>query len=54
MNTTEHLLTIVSKECNEVAQRVSKALRFGLREVEPGQEQNNLARIIYEFNDRCL
>lgn len=51
MNTTEHLLTIVSEECNEVSQRVSKALRFGLREVEPGQELNNLARIVYEFND---
>lgn len=34
-----------------MAQRVSKALRFGLTEIEPGQELNNAQRITQEFHD---
>lgn len=30
MNRTEHLLAIVSEECAEIQQNVSKALRFGV------------------------
>jgi len=41
MTRKEHLLTILSEECAEVSQRVSKALRFGLGEVQPGQEADN-------------
>lgn len=41
MNKTEHLLTILSEECAEVAQRASKAIRFGLSEVQPGQPEDN-------------
>jgi hypothetical protein len=51
MNRTEHLLTCAAEECNEVAQRVSKALRFGLLEVQPGQPLTNAERIIQEFHD---
>lgn len=51
MNRKEHLLQIVSEECNEVGQRASKAIRFGLSEVQTGQELNNAQRLIYEFND---
>lgn len=51
MNKQEHLLTILGEECNEIAQRVTKALRFGITETEPGQDLNNAERIIYEFND---
>lgn len=51
MNRTEHLLTILSEECNETAQRVSKALRFGLNEVQLTQQLTNADRIVYEFND---
>lgn len=47
----QHLLTILGEECNEVAQRVCKALRFGLHEVQPGQIQNNEQRIAYELYD---
>lgn len=51
MNRTEHLLTIIAEECAEVSQCASKAARFGLLEVEPGQELTNAQRIIDEFND---
>lgn len=51
MTRTEHLLTILAEECAEVAQRVSKALRFGLAEVEPGQPLTNAQRIMGEVND---
>lgn len=51
MNLQEHLLSCLAEECAEVAQRVSKALRFGLEEVQPGQPMNNLERIALELND---
>jgi hypothetical protein len=49
MNRKEHLLTITSEECLEVAHRISKALRFGLREVQPGQPHDNIERIRREY-----
>jgi NTP pyrophosphatase (non-canonical NTP hydrolase) len=51
MNRTEHLLTCLAEECAEVAQRVSKALRFGLTEVQPGQGKDNAERIAEELGD---
>jgi NTP pyrophosphatase (non-canonical NTP hydrolase) len=51
MNRSEHLLTCLAEECAEVAQRVSKALRFGLAEVQPGQPLNNAERIMEELDD---
>ncbi|HYH65426.1 MAG TPA: hypothetical protein VD866_12085 [Urbifossiella sp.] len=51
MTRTEHLLTILAEECAEVAQRASKALRFGLAEVEPGQPLTNAQRLMREVND---
>lgn len=51
MTRTEHLLSIVAEECAEVAQRCSKALRFGLQEVQPGQSLSNAERIAYEYAD---
>jgi NTP pyrophosphatase (non-canonical NTP hydrolase) len=51
MNRQEHLLTILGEECAEVAQRASKALRFGLGEVQPGQELTNAERIEGELTD---
>lgn len=41
----------MAEECSEVSQRITKALRFGLNEVQPGQDLDNTERIIYEFND---
>lgn len=51
MNRQEHLLTIMAEECVEIAQRISKALRFGLAEIQPDQELSNAARIRREFCD---
>lgn len=51
MNQTEHLLSCLAEECAEVAHRVSKALRFGLTEVQPGQPLTNAERIAKELND---
>jgi hypothetical protein len=51
MNRKEHLLAIVAEECNEVGQRAHKAMRFGINEVQDGQNLDNAARLIYEFND---
>lgn len=51
MTRDEHLLVIFAEECAEVAQRVSKALRFGLTEIEPGQKLTNAQRIVSEMND---
>lgn len=48
MTRTEHLLVILAEECNEVAHRVAKALRFGLEEIEPGNEYTNAQRILLE------
>ncbi|CAM5769724.1 hypothetical protein [Bosea minatitlanensis] len=51
MNRTEHLLECLSEECCEVGQRVSKALRFGLKEIQKGQELTNAQRIVEELHD---
>lgn len=51
MNRQEHLLSCLAEECAEVAQRVSKALRFGLGEVQPGQPLRNSDRIEEELRD---
>jgi hypothetical protein len=51
MTRQEQLLTIAMEECAEVQQRLSKILRFGLLEVQPGQTQTNLDRLYEEFYD---
>lgn len=39
------------EECNELAQRISKALLFGMTECEPAQQFTNTERIYQEFWD---
>lgn len=51
MNETEYLLTVLSEECAEVAQRACKAARFGLREIQPGQPEDNTRRLERELAD---
>ena len=51
MNRTEHLLTILAEECGEVTQRVCKALRFGLADVQEDQYEDNLRRLEREAAD---
>jgi hypothetical protein len=50
MTRIEHLLTILAEECAEVAQRCTKALRFGLNEVQPEQNETNAERIAGELD----
>jgi len=51
LDETQYLLICLMEECDEVSQRAAKALRFGLDEVQPGQEFSNRARIQHELND---
>lgn len=39
------------EECAEVTQRASKAIRFGMEEVQPGQYAHNRERIEHELSD---
>lgn len=51
MNATEYLLSCLIEECAEVIQRATKAQRFGVNEVQPGQDQNNIDRLSDELAD---
>lgn len=51
MTEDQHLLLCLAEECDEVGQRVMKALRFGLGEVQAGQPLNNAERIVEEMRD---
>ena len=51
MNKREYLLTKLIEECLEVAQRATKALTFGVDEVQPGQNLTNFERLNGEWND---
>lgn len=51
MNRAEYLLVQAGSECNEVAHRASKALHFGVEEIEPGQGLTNAQRMAGEFVD---
>lgn len=42
---------IVIEECAEVIQRVTKLLRFGPTEIQPGQPYDNAYRVGFEFGD---
>jgi len=51
MNRAEYLMTVAAEEATEVGQRIAKALRFGLTEVQAGQALTNAERIIGEYRD---
>src|SRR6267142_6786016 len=60
MNLKEHLMVHAMEECNELAHRISKALRFGLDQIQQDAndkpEQNpdrltNMDRIMFEYYD---
>ncbi len=42
---------ILIEECAEVQQRATKLLRFGVREVQPGQPHDNAYRLGMEVGD---
>jgi NTP pyrophosphatase (non-canonical NTP hydrolase) len=45
------LLIILMEECNEVAQRAAKILRFGVTETQAGQSLTNSDRLSDELGD---
>jgi len=51
MTKEEYLLTCLSEECAEVAQCVSKALRFGLDTTYGDEKKTNREQLINELND---
>lgn len=51
MTRTEYLLVTLAEECCEAAQRATKALRFGMNEVQPGQMEDNVRRLERELAD---
>lgn len=51
MNRAEYLLVQAGSEGNEVAHRASKALHFGLQEVQPGKDMTNAQRLAQEYVD---
>lgn len=51
MDMTEYLLTLITEEALEIAHRATKASRFGLDEVQPGQDQTNTQRMVGEYVD---
>lgn len=51
MNSKEHILTCISEECSEIIKDVSKALRFGLDDINPETKQTNRVAIAKEIND---
>jgi len=51
MTFQEYLLVILIEECDETSQRATKAIRFGMEEIQKDQELNNAQRIIGKFND---
>ncbi len=51
MTRTELLLIKLNEECLETAKRCTKALRFGLEEIQSGQPFSNDTRIMEEYFD---
>jgi hypothetical protein len=51
VNRDEHLLVILAEECAEVAKETSKAIRFGMDEMMPGQPKTNRERVLAELQD---
>lgn len=45
------VLTIIIEEAAEVQQRATKMLRFGVKEVQPGQPYTNSERLADEVGD---
>lgn len=51
MTKLEYLLIQLTSECCEVGHRATKALHFGLYEIQPGQGRTNKERLVEELID---
>lgn len=47
----KYLLGVLAEEAAEVSQRAIKAQRFGLNEMQPGQDLTNVERLVNELVD---
>jgi hypothetical protein len=54
MNSDQYHLCKIAEECAEVSQRALKAMQFGLDEFQPGQDKDNLERLVEEFEDLLI
>lgn len=54
MNRQEYLLTSLAEEASEIVHSTTKALRFGLDEIQPGKTETNATRIISEIEDLMI
>jgi hypothetical protein len=52
-NEIQYLLDCAIEECAEIIQRITKAKRFTLEEIQPGTDHglNNAERIVQEYAD---
>lgn len=51
VNEIQYLLICLIEECAEVQHRATKAMRFGLDEIQPNQPMNNDDRLREELHD---
>lgn len=51
MNESDHILVVAVEECVEVAKRLTKILRFGADDIEPGQQFTARERAQQEIYD---
>lgn len=51
MNLEQYLLIKLIEEAAEIQQRATKMLRFGINEIQPGQEKENVERLFDELID---
>ena len=51
MTEKEYALVCAIEECNELAQALSKALRFGMDNASPVTNTSNFEEIVTEYND---
>jgi len=51
MNTKEYLLVCLAEEASEIAQAVSKCLRFGENDISPVSNVSNIRQLKQELND---
>lgn len=54
VNRPVYLLILLIEECAEIIHRSCKAIRFGMEEVQPGQELNNKTRLQMEMLNHAV
>ena len=50
----QYHLTKIAEEAAEVSQRALKAMQFGFGETQPGEAEDNLQRLVGEYQDLVI